>query len=46
MGVGSYGVGGGGLITKLCPTLCDPMNCSPPISSVCGISHDALPADS
>ena len=27
------------LVTKLCPTLCDPMNCSPPGSSVHGISQ-------
>ena len=26
--------GGGGLVTKLCSTLCDPMNCSLPGSSV------------
>ena len=25
------------LITQLCPTLCDPMDCSPPDSSVHGI---------
>ena len=25
------------LFTQLCPTLCDPMNCSPPGSSVRGI---------
>ena len=24
-------------VTYLCPTLCDPMDCSPPDSSVCGI---------
>ena len=24
------------LVTQLCPTLCDPMDCSPPGSSVCG----------
>ena len=28
---------GGGLVTKSCPTLCDPMNCSPPGFSVRGI---------
>ena len=27
------------LVTQLCPTLCDPMDCSPPDSSVCGISQ-------
>ena len=27
------------LVTKLCPTLCDPMDCSPPGSSVHGISQ-------
>ena len=25
------------LVTQLCPTLCDPMDCSPPVSSVNGI---------
>ena len=25
------------LVAQLCPTLCDPMDCSPPGSSVCGI---------
>ena len=29
--------GGGGLVAKLCPTLCSPMVCSPPGSSDCGI---------
>ena len=24
-------------VTTSCPTLCDPMDCSPPVSSVCGI---------
>ena len=28
---------GAGLIAKLCPTLCDPMDCSPPGSGVHGI---------
>ena len=27
------------LVTQLCPTLCDPMDCSPPGSSVHGISQ-------
>ena len=27
----------GGLVVKSCPTLCDPMDCSLPGSSVCGI---------
>ena len=31
------GDSGGSLVTKLCPTLCDPMDCSPPGSSVRGI---------
>ena len=31
--------GGGGLVTKLCPTLCNPMDCSLPGSSVHGISQ-------
>ena len=30
-------VGGGGLVTKLCPTLCNPMDYNPPVSSVHGI---------
>ena len=25
------------LVTQLCPTLCNPMDCNPPVSSVCGI---------
>ena len=29
--------GGGGLVTKSCPTLCNPMDCSPPGSSVRGV---------
>ena len=33
-----YG-GGGGLVAKLCPTLCNSMDCSPPGSSVHGISQ-------
>ena len=28
--------GGGGLVNQSCPTLCDPMHCSPPGSSVHG----------
>ena len=32
-----YLCGGGGLVTKLCPTLVTPMGCSPPIFSVHGI---------
>ena len=28
------------LVTQLCPTLCDPMDCSPPVSSV----HEILQA--
>ena len=27
------------LVTQLCPTLCDPMDCSPPGSSVNGVSR-------
>ena len=34
------GVGGGGLVAKSCPTLCNSMNCSPPGSSV----HEILQA--
>ena len=30
------------LITKLCPTLCNPMDCSPPGSSVHGISQTRI----
>ena len=30
------------LITQLCPTLCDPMDCSPPGSSVHGISQASI----
>ena len=29
--------GGGGVVTKSCPTLSDPMDCSPPGSSIHGI---------
>ena len=32
----------GGLVAKLCPTLCDPMDCSPPSFSVRGISQARL----
>ena len=28
---------GKALVTQLSPTLCEPMDCSPPSSSVCGI---------
>ena len=31
--------GGGGLVSKSCPTLCDPLDCSPPGFSVHGILH-------
>ena len=31
------GCAGGSLVTQLCPTLCDHMDCSPPVSSVHGI---------
>ena len=30
------------LVAKLCPTLCDPMDCSPPGSSVHGISQATI----
>ena len=30
------------LVTQLCPTLCDPMSCSPPGSSVHGISQASI----
>ena len=32
--------GGGGLVAQLCPTLCNPMDCSLPVSSVHGISQE------
>ena len=32
--LGGGGGGGSGLVAKLCPTLCDPMDCSLPGSSV------------
>ena len=32
-------VGGAGLVAQSCPTLCDPMDCSPPGCSVHGISQ-------
>ena len=31
-----------GLATKLCPTLCDPMDCSPPASSIHRISQERI----
>lgn len=31
------------LVTKLCPTLCDPVNCSPLSSIVNGISQARIP---
>ena len=31
-----------GLVAKSCPTLCDPMDCSPPASSVHGISQEGI----
>ena len=37
---GLPGGGGGGLVAKSCPTLCDSMDCSPPGSSVLGDSPD------
>ena len=30
------------LVAKSCPTLCDPVNCSPPGSSVHAVSHFLL----
>ena len=33
---------GGGLVIKSCPTLCDPMDCSLPGSSVHGISQAGI----
>ena len=32
-----FSLHGGGLVTKSCPTLCNPMDYSPPGCSVCGI---------
>ena len=43
--VGSYllfSYFGGGLVFKFCLTLCDPMNCSPPGSSVLGILQERI----
>ena len=34
--------GGGGLVAKLCPTLCDAMDYSPSVSSVHGISQTGI----
>ena len=34
--------GGGGFIVKSCPILCDPMDCSPPDSSVHGVLHTRI----
>ena len=34
--------GGGGSVAQSCPTLCNPIECSPPGSSVCGISQAIL----
>ena len=31
------------LVTELCPILCDPMDCSPPASSVYGILQARMP---
>ena len=31
--------GGGGLVAKSCPSLCDPVDCSPPLSSLHGTSQ-------
>jgi len=36
--ISSQQYGGGGLVVKSCPTICDPMDCSPPSSSVHGDS--------
>ena len=30
------------LVAQSCPTLCDPMDCSPPGSSVCGTSQAGI----
>ena len=30
-------------VAQLCPTLCDPMDCSPPISPVHGVSQAGTP---
>ena len=34
---GDVGGGGGGVLTQLCPILCDAMDCSPPGSYIHGI---------
>ena len=36
---GSRGAGGGGFVTQSCLTLCNPVDCSPPGSSVHGIDR-------
>ena len=36
-GLGAIGGGGGGEVAQSCPTLCDPVDCSPSGSSVHGI---------
>ena len=36
------GGGGGGSVTQSCPTLCDPMDCSLPGSSLHGISQAGI----
>ena len=38
----SLAVGGDGLIIQSCPTLCNPIDCSPPDSSVHGIGWSGL----
>ena len=39
LGIFSSSIGGGDLVAKSCPTLCDPMECSPPRSSILRISQ-------
>ena len=36
-------LGGGSLVAKSCLILCDPMDCSPPVSSVHGVSQARIP---
>ena len=38
-GIHLCGGGGGGVVAKTCPTLCDPMDCSPPAPLSMGFSR-------
>ena len=41
-GIYTAPIGGGDLASRSCLTLCDPMDCSPPGSSVCGILQERI----